>query len=489
MADLRPDGGDVRIGDVVVRAPGLRGDVVAGTPASGAVRASEATTPLDAALGGPDLVVQQHVVITATEVETARLTSTVRGEVAHPGVVEVEVPAPVEGWGQFLAVYDANTGTTSWEFAVDEDRPVVTSRGSTGRRRYAIAVTRNDAAPAATAVRGPIGKALHKVVKVVAFKLFRPAAGAAAQWFAERYERANNPHELWVVPDDDIRDVPPQPAPDWSALTGGPVLLLVHGTFSSARNGFGSLDQKTVQILRDRYEGRVLAFDHPTISVNPLDNARWFFGQVGDGLGPFDVMCHSRGGLVSRVLAGGHPDVRESLDVRRIVFVAAPNSGTPLASAPRMEAFIDTYTNLINLFPDHPVLNGIQAVIEVVKDVAAGALAGLPGLQAMRPGGPFLTALNDAGAGTPGVEMFAIAADYEPADPGVKAWAVDAVADAAFAQVANDLVVPTEGAYTAGACPGFPVDATLISPEDATHHCRYFGTDVVRGRLLDLLVG
>jgi hypothetical protein len=69
-----------------------------------------------------------------------------------------------------------------------------------------------------------------------------------------------------------------------SDLTGSdPILLFIHGTGSSTAGGFSAIPWSkpgtaaprvaTVKKLRDTYGKRIVAFDHPTLSVSPIDNA------------------------------------------------------------------------------------------------------------------------------------------------------------------------------------------------------------------------
>lgn len=88
--------------------------------------------------------------------------------------------------------------------------------------------------------------------------------------------------------------------------------------------------------LYDRYDGRVLAFDHPTAATSPVENVAALADLPGGlGLPPLemDVLSHKRGGLISRVLteqaALGSIDGR--LAVRNPSMVATPNAGTALA--------------------------------------------------------------------------------------------------------------------------------------------------------------
>ena len=53
-----------------------------------------------------------------------------------------------------------------------------------------------------------------------------------------------------------------------------------------------------------------LAFDHFTLSEDPRQNIQWFFEQLPEDITlDLDVVTHSRGGLVARVLTEAPPHV------------------------------------------------------------------------------------------------------------------------------------------------------------------------------------
>ena len=86
--------------------------------------------------------------------------------------------------------------------------------------------------------------------------------------------------------------------------------------------------------LHDSYDA-VIAFDHPTLATGPDENVDWlarWLAEVPSEV-TFDVVAHSRGGLVGRVLAERAADVGLSgkVTVRNFVMVASPNAGTVLA--------------------------------------------------------------------------------------------------------------------------------------------------------------
>ena len=154
------------------------------------------------------------------------------------------------------------------------------------------------------------------------------------------------------------------------------------------------LSDDVIAGLWHAYGGNVLAFDHPSLSVTPQQNAAELLSMIPpDRRLDLDIVSHSRGGLVARAIA----DVAASADsrcrVRSTVFVAAPNGGTPLADDKHIKAFIDRMTTMLNLIPDGPLslpADILSGVLDVVKILAAGAVEGLPGLRAMDPTDPGL---------------------------------------------------------------------------------------------------
>jgi hypothetical protein len=147
-------------------------------------------------------------------------------------------------------------------------------------------------------------------------------------------------------------------------------------------------------------------------------------------------------------------------------------------------------TTALNLFPGAGVTDVLEGILTAVKVIGHGALKALDGLAAMNPNGEFLKTLN-AGAPEPGVEYYAVAADYQPDDEGLKALLLDGLADRAFADAANDLVVPQLGVYqpaTGGNAVGgfFPIAEErrlLLSRGARVVHTRMFAHPETAARL------
>ncbi len=489
--DLDPYGDPVAVDDVVLRTPGLAGRVRTIT-ASGQAMRSEAqwTSALSEALANENVEPQVVVEISDTEeTDVPAGVGTRSTAIGEPGI-ELEVPGPGTGWGQ-LILYTDESGVATWEFAENGDSQEAATRGANTQTYVLRRSVPPPAAPEAGASRGVLSSIGRKVLGVLAFKLIDPVIGAIGEAFAERWEAKKRPYRIRSFAPDSYResDGPLIDSTGWNRLGEGKSLLFVHGTFSRAHTGFSGLSPHVMKDLHRIYEGRIFAFDHFTLSHTPQQNIEWLLGQLPDGVSlDLDIVCHSRGGLVSRTLAEKQGELStggRTVNVDKLVFVATPNSGTALVDTEHMSQFIDTYTNLFNFVPDNGVTEVLEGVITVAKHIAVGAVKGLTGLQSMHPGGDFLRWLNvPTGIGS---RYYALAGNFEPADRGWANWAKNHLMDAIF-QGNNDLVVPTKGVFAANGSTQFPVDQRLEFGADAgINHSTFFADQIVQDRLLSWL--
>ena len=270
------------------------------------------------------------------------------------------------------------------------------------------------------------------------------------------------------------------------------ILLFVHGTFDSTVGAFGSLARGPGKDFLARaiadYDA-VIGFDHRTLSVDPLANARDLLARLSasrvDGAA-VDVICHSRGGLVARSLVERllpASSWRGSVD--RIVFVGVPNGGTNLAEPDRWSKLVDVYTNLL-LAPTAPgdifltksiASSAIKGVGALVKYLAAYATddEGVPGLAAMEPNGDFIVDLNRnrPGQPEPGQPWFVISSDFRASAENAKLKVIESIADEML-DGANDLVVETKSMAAIDA-PGAYVRRSLdFGTNSSVYHTNYF---------------
>jgi hypothetical protein len=208
----------------------------------------------------------------------------------------------------------------------------------------------------------------------------------------------------------------------------------------------------------------------------------------GDAKLDIDIVCHSRGGLVSRVLNEKQSELSlgsRSIHVGRIVFVGSPNAGTLLADGKHMGDFIDTYTNLLNFIPDAGVSDVITGIVTVAKSLAVGAVGGLKGLQSMRPEGDFNKWMN-GGDRASDTRYFALTSDYTPSAAGLVS-VKNRLMDLIF-KGPNDLVVPTDGVFADNGSGFFPIeDKFVFRGTDSLAHTEFFGSRAARDRILGWL--
>ena len=134
--------------------------------------------------------------------------------------------------------------------------------------------------------------------------------------------------------------------------------------------------------LKDTYGDRIFAFDHFSVSRTPEENARMLLEALPEQTTTFDVVTHSRGGLVLRHLVE-RGDLFGQLSRRfklgRAVLVASPNDGTPLATPKRWDETVGWLANLLELFPDNPFTTGAAFVANGLVWLANHVSGDLPG--------------------------------------------------------------------------------------------------------------
>lgn len=300
------------------------------------------------------------------------------------------------------------------------------------------------------------------------------------------------------------------------------VLLLVHGTFDSTAGAFAGLTVTTegrafLEAALGAYDA-VVGFDHKTLSVDPLANAV----DLGERLArlpaqrqvTIDVVCHSRGGLTARSFVEQVlPGLAWRGEVDRVVFVAATNAGTQLADAARWSDLADLYTNLVvakaRAIADLPgggpvagaavaTVRGIGALVRWLASYATDAES-VPGIAAMAPAGPFVTAINEdqTGQPRPGTPWFVVSSNFEATvaehpkeiPVSVVSRLVDGVVDHVFTGD-NDLVVDVTS-MSAIDLPhggGYVRDELDLGTNAVVYHTNYFTQDVVADALSTWLV-
>ncbi len=305
-------------------------------------------------------------------------------------------------------------------------------------------------------------------------------------------------------------------APGDILTTEGTTLIMIHGTASSFDGGYGGIDADTWGKLHDRYQGRVYALNHYTITKSPVANAIELLRVLPKGL-QVDLVTHSRGGLVGDVLArcdariplaergytaaerhkvsldfdgprGRSADIAggivaemaqvtalaadAGLTVRRIIRVACPAAGTMLLSR-RLDHYLNALFNLLKLASAPlPALVAVTQVLEAFVVAVASERADprtFPGLYAMVPEGAFADINNTSAVRLPST-LISVAGDSEVGG-GVK-QSLAVILTNLYYRDPNDFVVDT-----ASMSRGIAARAgnyVVLLRNTAVDHFRYF---------------
>ncbi|HEX5689533.1 MAG TPA: hypothetical protein VFX76_06005, partial [Roseiflexaceae bacterium] len=266
------------------------------------------------------------------------------------------------------------------------------------------------------------------------------------------------------------------------------VLLFVHGFASSVG---GSHVAPALPEFGPRYDA-ILGYEHPTISRDPLQNARDLLALVPDDLRlSVDIITHSRGGLVARSLIE-LVDAAPHFTPRRLVTHGTPHGGTRLADKDRWDRLISLGLTAASwLATASGVAFWAPKLLEFVLKAAAQGVFELPGVAAMAPKGEFLEKLNAPGdPATAGRVRYAATTSrfsiFNVKQPGFR-QAFQAIATQAFIDAPNDLVVPTDSMSAIDlSSGGVPADRRLLVDVD---HFSYFANPKVLEFLREQLGG
>jgi CHAT domain len=406
--------------------------------------------------------------------------------------------------------------------------PVAPRARGAGRPPADTLVVPTSLAWAGAPQRGWLQRVVLKAIEIFRGKAEAWALDAATGWVADRVLARFDGHVtpgLYRLQPDTLPALGPHAtrvdradaAPD-----GGPLLVLLHGTFSDTPGTFGPLwarHPEQVRALFDHYGGRVYALDHPTLGHSPIANALALAQALPAGA-RVHLLTHSRGGLVAEVLArlAAQPRLtpadlapfadspgrdysahrrdlgalaallaQQPLTVERVVRVACPARGTLLASR-RLDAYLSVLKWGLELV-QVPVL---PSLVDFLGQVAQRRTdpGEIPGLEAMIPDSPLVRWLNGAAASPEPVDdlpgdLRVIAGDLAGGG-SLRTWLKTLMADTLYWQD-NDLVVHTRSMYGGGRrAAGRALFVRDESPE--TSHFDYFANPRTARCVVDALV-
>jgi len=323
---------------------------------------------------------------------------------------------------------------------------------------------------------------------------FDPHANPAAdaQTLAEAIDNNYGPEKGWMQ--FSIGGVAPV---DVSQLRNCRILLFVHGIFSSIQGAFSDLFNTTVLTqLLTRYNNHVYGYDHYTLAKRPVQNALDLLKALPpDANLSVDIICHSRGGLIvrsllaSQIAAGSEPllfDIDSARQGRigsvgRVLFVAAANQGSLLASQDHIGDFMQVMLALARL-EGYAVLLP-ELVFSAVKEV--NKLRLMPSVQDLANTSAFVQALNNGTTPiNPQQGWYSMAANYGLNLNPLFDLAV-LVDRTLMAGQSNDLVVPFPGVSQQ---PAVPITNRLdfVSNDTSQHevyHINFFRNPGVQAHI------
>lgn len=300
-----------------------------------------------------------------------------------------------------------------------------------------------------------------------------------------------------------------------------PVLLFLHGTASSTSGSFGGLwateGTPPITSLFRHYQGRVLAFQHRTLTESPVRNALALVERLATVVRPgaeLHLVSHSRGGLIGELIARGMRDgasaftpdelelfddpryasdradldqlaavlQRADLRVTRFVRVACPARGTTLADR-RLDRYFSVLVNLASLVPGlraNPVYEGLTALVTGVLKQRTEPEQ-LPGLEAMMPTSPLVRMLNNPEARSR-ADLHVLGGDF--AGAGVLGR-LKALATDFFFREDHDIVVNTPAMF-GGTNRTTPIRYWIDTGGEVTHFGYFLRSDTSR-RLVSAL--
>ena len=481
-------------GGTVIEAEGLAGPLAVTQwtqPAGARFRSAKSPADEDSSAQFRAALAEQGIYEQETIHMDAPPTARLRG--ARLDRVTIRPAPPAEPGAAQVILYTDESGGMSWHFADGAAAPGARRRGG-GGAVFSIP-TRTDAAQqtmranrGAPRLRGPVTKWGRKIFKVLVLPALDALAGPAVGAVVGAIERKHRQELIRGLTPENYRVKVSTPFTDWPALDGQRALLVVHGIFSTTEGVLSQLPEPWMRELAAHYGGRIIAFDQQTVSRSPEENARFFLETLQrEAAGrkfEFDILCHSRGGIVARTLAERGAALVPGLacDFRKVFFAATPNAGSVLGDPAHIVDMIDVFTNLLTAFPDGPVMYSIEVILAIVKLIAFSAERRLPGLAAMGTDDYIGRVLNRATVPSPAAYA-AASAEYEP-DPAASNGfltgrfgnaALDRIFQNENGAVANDLVVPTAGVFGANGHPSFPItETTLFGKSDHVWHTGFF---------------
>ncbi len=210
------------------------------------------------------------------------------------------------------------------------------------------------------------------------------------------------------------------------ASNSDPYLLFIHGTLSSTTGSFQDLFDSvdTWPSLQKQYGQRILALEHHTLSMSPLENAKELIEQLPDEAN-LHLITHSRGGIIGDIMAkcdSNHEgftqmdvdllsdanrtkDLKHIEDIKQLrkkksftvsnyIRVACPAAGTSILTG-KIDVLLNVLSNLTTFVGKTSLIAGEigDLIVQILKQKSDPNV--IPGLEAMIPGTAFQNMMNN----------------------------------------------------------------------------------------------
>lgn len=421
---------------ITLLAPGFRGSLT--QQAAGVASGSDYDLPFGGAATGAEITLASQLTLNL-EARMLNGGSALRSRsalIAHPRVI-----VPRRMGLAYAMLQTDETGASSFVLPASDDETEA-------------------AFPLTIAAQG----ATQRVLRVLTWPI-HPVLSAGAPAIASRWERLRRPNQLAQY-----TEKGQWASPDWRSLGEGPVLLLLHDTFSTPQVAFADwIGDRSFEPVHQQFGGRCLAFTHPTLASGIEENLDWLVTHLSRLPGPIDVVAHGRGGLLARAIAA---DGR--LPLRRVCLVGTPNKGTVLARYGNLSRFLDGHVAMLARTSTSAAQATLEGVLCMLRFVALDIASPLPGIEALQPANASQNHSDIIDAGPQ--QWFTVGAEFAVAGGHSNGGPDD------FSATPNDLVVPSDGCHDVGVA----VSGSLRLGAEVHHH-NYFANPEVRERLASWL--
>ena len=303
-----------------------------------------------------------------------------------------------------------------------------------------------------------------------------------------------------------------QPVVKDKISTSEPLLVFLHGTFSSTNGSFSKLDKEVWGRLRQHYKKNIFGLDHRTLSVSPIQNALDLAQALPEGAN-LHLVSHSRGGMVGELLCRSiRDDGQDPFDdidlafshtkeektqlkqlskelkikkivVERFVRVAGSAGGTTLASG-RLDRWLEIMVNVIGKVTGASATIAYGVITDILLDLKKQSdnPDAMPGVACLLPTSPLVRMLNRSDFQVE-ADLSVIAGDT--LGKGILQNLGIALTNLFFLED-HDLVVHTRSMY--GGAPRVKEARYFFYPDADINHFKYFENKETAPRIQEALI-